>query len=72
MSNCVFDKGKKCAALHSHDCEKCSFKKTGRELVEGREKARERLESLPQEQYDAIMKKYYGLRRGVDSEVEEC
>ena len=64
MSNCVFDKGRKCEVLSSH--------KTGRELVEGREKARERLENLPREQYDAIMKKYYGLRRGAEAEVEEC
>lgn len=70
MSNCVFDKGKKCIALLTHNCEKCSFHKTGRELVEGREKARERLESLPKKQYDAIMKKYYSLRRG-ETEVEE-
>lgn len=63
MENCVFDKGKKCSALREHNCEKCSFRKTREELVAGREKARERIENLPKEQHDAIMKKYYCLRR---------
>lgn len=63
MEKCVFDKGEKCAVLVSQDCEKCTFRKTQRELVEGRAKAHERIEHLPQEQHDAIMRKYYHLRR---------
>ena len=59
MVNCVFNKGKQCAVLNQKNCEKCSFYKTPRELHVGREKANERLESLPKEQYQAIMKKYY-------------
>ena len=71
MSNCVFDRGRKCSALTPKKCKNCSFRKTEAELNAGREKARERLESLPQAQYDAIMRKYYGLRRVEDAEVEE-
>ena len=66
---CVFDKGHKCSALTSHNCEKCSFRKTEKELVDGRENARERIESLPKKQYDAIMRKYYRIRRGHDAEL---
>lgn len=69
MENCAFDKGNKCSALRYRNCERCSFRKTREELAAGREKARERIENLPKEQYDAIMQTYYHLRRG--SEVEE-
>lgn len=71
MEKCVFNKGKKCSALTPKKCKNCSFRKTEAELNAGREKARERLESLPKEQQDAIMRKYYGLRRVEDAEVEE-
>lgn len=71
MENCVFNKGRKCLALSTKKCENCTFRKTEAELKAGREKARERLESLPKDQYDAIMKKYYGLRRVGEAEVEE-
>lgn len=66
MEKCVFDKGKKCSALSVHDCEKCSFRKTEKELATGRDNARKRLETLPDEQYNAIMKKYYGLCRNAE------
>jgi C4-type Zn-finger protein len=69
MEKCVFDKGKKCSALSVRDCEKCSFRKTERELAEGRDNARKRLETLPDEQYNAIMKKYYGLCRIAEVEA---
>ena len=68
MKSCVFNRGKKCAVLTSHNCEKCSFRKTERELQEDRASARKRIESLPDDQYNAIMKKYYGVR--TPSEVE--
>lgn len=68
MKNCVFDKGNICAALTTHNCEKCSFCKTEKELIDGREKARERIESLPKKQYDAIQQKYYKLRRVTEVE----
>lgn len=69
MERCVFENGKNCKVLKERSCAKCTFRKTHEELVEGREKARERIENLPQEQYDAIIKKYYGLHRC--EEVEE-
>lgn len=69
MEKCVFDKGRKCTILCEKNCEKCSFRKTAAELDAGREKARERLEGLPEDQYNAIQKKYYGLRRC--AEVDE-
>lgn len=70
MESCVFDNGKKCAALTSKKCEKCSMRKTEAELAEGRAKAMDRLETLPPEQYDTIMRKYHRLCRR--EEVEEC
>lgn len=69
MEKCAFDKGRKCEVLSTKKCEKCSFRKTAEELKAGREQAQERLEKLPKKQHDAIMKKYYGLRRC--AEVEE-
>lgn len=68
MENCVFDKGETCSALTTHNCENCSFCKTKQELIDGREKARERIESLPKKQYDAIKQKYYKLRRVAEVE----
>lgn len=62
MERCVFENGKNCKALKERSCAKCTFRKTHEELVEGREKARERIENLPPEQYNAIMQKYYILR----------
>jgi hypothetical protein len=70
MENCVFDCGKKCAALIRKNCEKCSMHKTEAELAEGRAKAMDRLETLPPAQYDTIMRKYHRLCRR--EEVEEC
>lgn len=71
MERCVFENGRKCKALRERNCEKCSFRKTHEELVEGREKARERIENLPKEQHDAIMQKYYRLPRGEEVYDEE-
>lgn len=60
MCKCTFDKGDKCVALTTHECENCVFRKTKDELLAGRRRARARLEDLPEEQQDAIRKKYYG------------
>lgn len=70
MESCVFDCGEKCSALTKKKCKKCSMRKTEAELEEGRAKAMKRLETLPPEQYDTIMKKYHRLCRR--EEVEEC
>ena len=71
MEKCVFNNGKKCSALAPKKCKNCSFRKTEAELNAGREKARKRLESLPKEQQDDILKKCHSLRRAEDAEVEE-
>lgn len=60
MNNCTFDKGNKCTALTTRNCEGCAFRKTKEELNEGREKAKAILDRLPKEQYEAIKNKYYG------------
>jgi hypothetical protein len=60
MRECVFDKGKKCVALVTRKCEKCSFRKTKEELIEGRKYAKALLERLPEEQRKAIDDKYHG------------
>jgi hypothetical protein len=46
------------------------MRKTKAELENGRAKAMDRLETLPPEQYDTIMRKYHRLCRR--EEVEEC
>jgi hypothetical protein len=58
MEECVFDNGRTCSILTTHTCEKCSFRKTKRELDLGRERALERIDGLPQDQRDAIKNKY--------------
>jgi hypothetical protein len=70
MENCVFDCGKTCSALTKKKCGKCSMRKTKAELEAGRARAMDRLETLPPEQYDTIMRKYHRLCRR--EEVEEC
>ena len=69
MEKCVFNRGKKCAAISPKKCTNCAFRKTEAELMAGREKALERLKTLPPAQYEAIMKKYYGSLPS--EEVEE-
>lgn len=60
MCDCTFDKGDKCLALTTHECEHCSFKKTKEELLEGRRKAKTMLEKLPKDKQEIIRNKYYG------------
>lgn len=62
MKWCAFDKGDHCEALLTHNCEKCSFRKTREEVIAGREKAMEILSRLPEEQQAAIRDKYHGKR----------
>lgn len=68
MCNCTFDKGENCAALVTHDCEKCSFRKTKEELLAGRRKAKARLDKLPEKKRKSIEEKYY-IRNGTKHEV---
>lgn len=63
---CVFDKETCCAALREKNChDECSFRKTQKQLAEGRKKADERIASLPAEQQAHIRFKYKQLCRSV-------
>lgn len=59
MDNCIFEKGNECNALREKKCEGCSFYKTEAELIEGRRKAQERIDSLPEKQRIHIIRTYY-------------
>lgn len=60
MDKCAFDVGgTKCAALTQRRCTGCPFCKTVEDLQRGRDKAMERIESLPNDQYAHIMEVYY-------------
>lgn len=58
MSECYFNRGTKCAALRDKKCTGCSFRKTHKQMIEGRRKADERIASLPYEQREYIAEKY--------------
>ena len=59
MNNCVFDRDGTCVALNEKQCVACSFRKTEQELNEGRQKATDRLISLPKSTQIHIARKYY-------------
>ena len=63
MNNCVFDGGERCSALKEKCCEECRFRKTNEELIEGREKAKARLKTLPEKMQERIHYKYHSQRR---------
>ena len=74
--DCVFDKGRDCAALNKKICtddKRCSFCKTQSELMLGRLRAERRRQSLPKVQQKHINDMYYGSRnKGVtDDEFGE-
>ena len=57
---CVFRvNDRRCSALTTKVCGRCSFFKTADELKEGREKAKERLKSLPKKMQMQINDKYF-------------
>ena len=60
MKVCAFKKDKGCTVLNRDTCKGCTFFKTERQLEEGRKKARERVNSLPDEVKHHIKHKYYG------------
>ena len=64
MNKCAFDKGDKCTALLTQDCENCSFRKTKEELLKGRQKAKARIDELPAGLRRAIKAKYYTRGNG--------
>ena len=55
---CAFDRTVYCIALNEKQCRGCAFRKTHEELDAGREKADDRIASLPDEQQEYIRKKY--------------
>ena len=59
MNNCAFERGCECSALNVKLCEGCSFFKTKEELIASRDKAKERVNSLPSEQRSRIFNKYF-------------
>lgn len=59
MIDCVFKIAcRRCAALTRKSCKGCRFRKTRKQLEEGRRKADERILSLPYEQREHILNKY--------------
>lgn len=63
MNDCVFEKGRSCTALRHKECNNCTFRKTKEELIEGRQKALDRVRTLPEIKRLYINIKYYGQRR---------
>lgn len=62
MENCVFKTtGGNCRCLVTAKCSSCPFKKTEKQLKEGRRNALARLISLSDG--DDLLKKYYGMSR---------
>lgn len=66
MDNCVFENGNECNALRVKECAGCRFRKTKEELIESREKAAERIDTLPDARFYHIVRKYYPQRRRVE------
>lgn len=56
---CVFDFGRRCVALTEKCCEGCRFRKTKEELDEGRKRAKNLINALPEERQNYIRDKYY-------------
>lgn len=68
---CAFDRGTLCTALSEKKCHKCSFRKTTEELDEGREKAEDRIASLPEDKQEYIRFKYNKGRKSASVWEEE-
>lgn len=62
---CAFDKGETCDALTMKECLGCRFRKTQYELDCGREKADDRIASLPEDLRDKIVKKYRSISASI-------
>lgn len=66
---CAFDRIYQCAALTHKECIGCHFRKTQKQLEEGRERADERIESLPGDVQDKIAKKYRSVSADIWKET---
>ena len=62
-ARCYYAQGKKCSVLTRKHCEGCSFRKTYLEVVRDREKAKERIASLPLAQLIHIVDRYYSGKK---------
>ena len=63
MNKCVFNVDNECSALMEKCCKGCHFRKTRAELLEGREKAKKRVDALPEKLKQYILRKYYSQRK---------
>lgn len=68
MQKCAFECRNHCTALDEKRCIGCTFRKTQEELVEGRTKAFERINSLPTPKRLYILRTYHKQWRWVDFE----
>lgn len=66
---CAFDRGEYCDALVARECNGCSFCKTQDELDRGRERADDRIDTLPEDVKDKISKKYRSISASVWKEI---
>lgn len=70
ISDCAFNREGRCTVLKTTRCNKCSFRKTQKQLDEGREKAKKRIQSFPKEVREDIKKKYYPLEKISEEDYE--
>ena len=59
MNACAFNKGNHCSILSEKKCNGCAFMKTEKQLAERRDKAWERINTLPEKVRAKINQKYY-------------
>lgn len=59
MNICAFNKDEHCSALSTKNCNGCSFMKTAKQLEDVRDKAWERINTLPKKVRAKINQKYY-------------
>ena len=63
MTECAFNHFRNCAALIEKRCYKCNFCKTKSQIIASRERAKSRINSLPENQKNHIIEKYYQGRQ---------
>lgn len=63
ISDCAFNKKGECTVLKETKCNKCSFRKTQKQLDEGRKRAKRRINALPTVERESIKKKYHPLEK---------
>lgn len=69
---CAFNKGSRCIALNSGNCEGCKFFKTEGQLAAGRAKAAKMIAALPEEQQTHIRTKYGGYNYARSRSIDEA